>query len=320
MRIYDFVKTHIVPFNSVIAMAITVAAVLDFLAPQAAYLAWLSYAIAGVVLLVIFFELLLQNAKGSEISWSAGLLNRLRQSPGPVWKSPGWQVVGIISLLAIALGQASKARAEAGGLIASALPNFRNVQMVLLGLREDTHQIQEKLETVDRKMDVIQASLESSMDDPLDRLMQGDYPYFEKRVQAGKGLPQHKLTLLWGLNKKRDDRIELLKIYQNNGMNLRAGMPISGLESGVAIEDALTIKNIEKMSAYAKKRFDNPLVQFFSLCAEMDLLVYAQIAGDDLLARWLIEQGLSMDERFACEFGGNRWTTSAREIQAILAR
>ena len=41
----------------------------------------------------------------------------------------------------------------------------------------------------------------------------------QARMHVWKGLPQHKLTLLWGLNKKRDDRIELLKIYQNNGMN-----------------------------------------------------------------------------------------------------
>ena len=53
MRIYDFVREHVIPFNSVIAMAITVAAVLDFLAPQAPYLAWLSYVLAAMVLLAM---------------------------------------------------------------------------------------------------------------------------------------------------------------------------------------------------------------------------------------------------------------------------
>lgn len=53
MRIYEFVKEHVIPFNSVIAMAVTVAAVLDFLAPQAAYLAWLSYELAGLVMLAM---------------------------------------------------------------------------------------------------------------------------------------------------------------------------------------------------------------------------------------------------------------------------
>ena len=57
MRIYDFVKEHVMPFNAVIVMSITVAAVLDFLAPQAAYLAWLSYALAGPVVMMMVLEL-----------------------------------------------------------------------------------------------------------------------------------------------------------------------------------------------------------------------------------------------------------------------
>ena len=320
MRIYEFVKEHVIPFNSVIAMAVTVAAVLDFLAPQAAYLAWLSYALAGLVMLAMGLEVRSQRMATSSNSWCTSVLNRLRAPPGPLWKSPAWQVIGIIALLALALGQASKAHSKTGGLIASAMPNLRNVQVLLLDLRNDTQRIQATLDGVDSKVASIQNSLESALDDPMERLMQGDYPYFEKRVQAGKSLPQHKLTLLWGLNKKRDDRIALLQLYQRQGMNLNAGLPLSGLESGVAIDDALTLKNLETLSAYAKKRFHNPMVQFLSLCADMDLLVYAHIASDDLLARWLIEQGLNPSERYACEFGGQRWTTSARDIQAILAR
>lgn len=320
MRIYDFVKTHIVPFNSVIAMAITVSAVLDFLAPQAAYLAWLGYVLAGMVLLALGIELLCRQEGSESATWPARFLRRLRTPPGPLWKSPGWQVLGVIALIVLVLGQASRARADTGGLIAGSLPNLRHAQLALLGLREDTQRIQAKLEDVGSKVDSIQTALETAMDDPLGSLMEGDYPYLEKRVRSGKSLPQHKQTLLWGLNKKRDDRIDLLQLYQHQGMNIKAGMPLSSLEPGIGIDDALTIKHLEKLSNHARQRFHNPLVTFFSICAEMDLLVYAQVAADEALARWLIAQGLSMDERYACEFGGQRWTTSAREIQAILAR
>ena len=217
MRIYEFVKEHVIPLNSVIAMAVTVAAVLDFLAPQAAYLAWLSYALAGLVMLAMGLEVRSQRMATSSNSWCTSVLNRLRAPPGPLWKSPAWQVIGIIALLALALGQASKAHSKTGGLIASAMPNLRNVQVLLLDLRNDTQRIQATLDGVDSKVASIQNSLESALDDPMERLMQGDYPYFEKRVQAGKSLPQHKLTLLWGLNKKRDDRIALLQLYQRQG-------------------------------------------------------------------------------------------------------
>lgn len=320
MKVLDVVRDYIIPFNSIIAMAVTVVAVLDFLAPQGAYLAWFSYALAGLVMLLVALEVRCQRAQGTGSSWDVRLLNRMRKPPGPLWRSAVWVVIGTISIVALVLGQASKAHANTGGLIASAAPNLRNVQTLLLGLREDTQRIQDKLEGVDSKVASIQSSLEAALNDPMDRLMQGDYPYFEKRVQAGKGLPQHKLTLLWGLNKKRDDRVELLQLYERQGMNLRGAMPLSALESGVAVDDALTLKNLEKLSAYAKKRFQNPLVNFLSQCAEMDLLVYSKIAGDVMLADWLVGQGLSPNVRYACEFNGQRWTTSATEIQAILAK
>ena len=56
MRIYEFVREHVIPFNSVSAMAVTVAAVTVCLAPQAPYLAWLSYALATMVLLAMVLE------------------------------------------------------------------------------------------------------------------------------------------------------------------------------------------------------------------------------------------------------------------------
>ena len=61
MRMYDIVKEQVIPFNAVILMSITVAAVLDFLAPQAAYLAWVSYALAALVFTVLMLELLHQS-------------------------------------------------------------------------------------------------------------------------------------------------------------------------------------------------------------------------------------------------------------------
>ncbi len=71
-----------------------------------------------------------------------------------------WQVIGIIAAhCAGPSGQASKARAYSGGLIASAAPNLRNVQLLLLGLKEDARRIQAVLDGVDTKVDSIHASM-----------------------------------------------------------------------------------------------------------------------------------------------------------------
>ena len=199
MRIYEFVREHVIPFNSVIAMAVTVAAVTDFLAPQAPYLAWLSYALATMVLLAMVLEVRAQRPGVAGGAWYMRLLGRLRAPPGPLWKSPAWQVIGIITAIALVLGQASKARADSGGLIASAVPNLRNVQVLLLGLKEDTRRIQATLDGVETKVDSIRTSvgnMETALaKDPLEALMEGDYPFLKKHVEAGKQCTR--LAMTW---------------------------------------------------------------------------------------------------------------------------
>ena len=162
MRIYEFVREHVIPFNSVIAMSVTVAVVLDFLAPQAPYLAWVSYVLAALVLLAMVLEVRALRQGTADKAWYGRLLARLRPPPGPLWKSPAWQVIGIIAVIALALGQSSKAKADSGGLIASAAPNLRNVQVLLLGLQEDTRRIRDTLNSVDVKVDDIHASVQES--------------------------------------------------------------------------------------------------------------------------------------------------------------
>ena len=99
MRIYDFVREHVAPFNSVIFTSVTVAGVLDFLAPQAPYLAWLSYALAGLVLLAMVLEVRTLRGRAAGSGWSVRFLGWLREPPGPLWKSPAWQVFGVIVVL-----------------------------------------------------------------------------------------------------------------------------------------------------------------------------------------------------------------------------
>ena len=183
MRIYEFVSKHVMPFNAVIVMSMTVAAVLDFLAPRAPFLAWVSYVLAAMVLLAMALEVRAQRPGVMGGAWYVQLLGRLRTPPGPLWKSPAWQVIGIIAAIALVLGQASRARADSGGLIASAAPNLRNVQVLLLGLKEDTRRIQATLDGMDAKVDSIHASvggLEGVLTkDPIEYLMEGDYPFLQ---------------------------------------------------------------------------------------------------------------------------------------------
>ena len=325
MRIYDFVREHVIPFNSVIAMAITVAAVLDFLAPQAPYLAWLSYVLAAMVLLAMVLEVRAQRPGVAGGAWYVRLLGRLRAPPGPLWKSPAWQVIGIIAAIALVLGQASKARADSGGLIASAAPNLRNVQVLLLGLKEDTRRIQVTLDGMDAKVDSIHASvggLEGVLrKEPADYLMEGDYPFLKKHVEAGKRLPRNTSYLLSGLNQKRDDRLDLLRLYMEHEFDIRE--PVGFEQLVTTTDDVPTLKNIKKLNAWGSKLLglDDPKIGAFALlnsCPTMDLLAYAYIAQDKPLVDWLIQQGLNPKAQYPCNWVSTKWTMSAKELRVLL--
>lgn len=92
MRIQDFVRDHVSPVNTVIFSSVTLAGILDFLAPRAPFLAWVSYALAGLVILAMVLEVRAQRSGTTDKSWYVRALGRLRQPPGPLWKSPAWQV------------------------------------------------------------------------------------------------------------------------------------------------------------------------------------------------------------------------------------
>jgi len=325
MRIYEFVREHVIPFNSVIAMSITVAAVLDFLAPQAPYLAWLSYVLAAMVLLAMVLEVRAQRPGVMGGAWYVQLLGRLRAPPGPLWKSPAWQVIGIIAAIALVLGQASRARADSGGLIASAAPNLRNVQMLLLGLKEDTQRIQATLEGVGTKVDSIHTSIDGLQGvlakEPIEYLMEGDYPALKKHVDAGKRLPRDTSLLLLGLNQKRDDRFDLLRLYMDNQFDLREPVDLFMLAAS-SVDDVLTIRNVKKLDAWAEKSFQIGAASLLhsGTCKTLDLLAYAYIAGDKPLADWLVQQGLNPDTKYPCEFVSKKWTLSAKQLQTLMAQ
>lgn len=326
MRFYEFVREHVIPFNAVIALSVTVAAVLDFLAPQAPFLAWLSYLLAAAVLLAMALEVRAQRSNVAASGWHVQLLNRLRSPPGPLWKSPAWQVVSVIAVVSLVLGQASKASADSGGLIAGAAPNLRNVQVLLLGLQQDTRRIQTTLDAMAPKVDSIQSSvaeMETAIKGPREYLELGDYAFLQKHVASGKKLPQSGLHLLLGLNRKRDDRFQLLKLYLDNGFDIRRPVPLETLAMTTLIDDESTIKNVAKLNAWSRKRYELDAMTLLISCGTMDLLTYSYIANDKLLTDWLIQRGISPTAQYDCALGSmgvKKWTVTTGDIQSVLSQ
>lgn len=323
MRIHDFVRDHVSPVNTVIFSSLTVAGILDFWRSEHRFLSWLSYVLAGLVLLAMMLEVRALRPGTTGNAWYARVLARLREPPGPLWKSPAWQVFAIVIGIALVLGQASKARADSGGLIASAAPSVRTVQMVLLGVQQDTQHIRATVDTMAPKVDAIQASvgtMESMLKEPRDYLGEGDFPYLQKLVASGKKLPQDQWMLLLGLNQKRPDRFDLLRLYVDHGLDIRQSMPVfSNVVLGSRIDDMPTLRNLDRLDAWAAKRTQMRGVGLAFVCDRMDLLAYAYIAEDKALADWLVQQGLNPQQQCPCGFSDKSWTMSSQSLQVILA-
>lgn len=321
MQIQEFVREHVAPVNAVVFTSVTVAGILDFLAPRAPFLAWVSYALAGLVILAMVLEVRALRTGTTGNTWYVRALARLRQPPGPLWKSPAWQVFGIVVVIALVLGQASKARADSGGLIASAAPSVRNVQTLLLGVQQDTQHIRAAMDNMAPKVDAIHASvgtMEAMLKEPRDYLAEGDYPYLQKLVASGKKLPQDQWMLLLGLNQKRPDRFELLRLYMDQGLDIRQPVPVlSNVVLGSRINDLPTLRNLDKLDAWARKRTQLPSIGLAFVCERMDLLAYAYIADDKPLADWLVKQGLNPKQEYPCSYIDKPMTSQT--VQALLA-
>ena len=154
--------------------------------------------------------------------------------------------------------------------------------------------------------------------EPRDYLAEGDYPYLQKLVASGKKLPQDQWMLLLGLNQKRPDRFELLRLYMDQGLDIHQPVPVlSNVVLGSRINDLPTLRNLDKLDAWAKKRTQMSTIGMAYVCERMDLLAYAYIADDKPLADWLVKQGLNPKQEYPCSYIDKPMTSQT--VQALLA-
>jgi hypothetical protein len=112
--------------------------------------------------------------------------------------------------------------------------------------------------------------------------------------------------------------------------DIREPVPVASIAS-VLTDDLPTLRSIKRLNARAEKLLNLDgasaakagAYMFLDSCPTMDLLAYAYISGDQPLADWLIQQGLSPNAQYPCASGWveprTRWKVSAKELQALAA-
>ncbi len=300
MSLFTFVRERIVPINAVIALSVTLSLILDFLAPKAPYLAWVSYALAGVVLACMAAELIAPVWVGQWLDRSAkgasGLLKRLWMGYRPAWRSPAWQAVAVVTCSVLILGQVSKAKAAEGGILASQFSGVSSLQAALFDLKKDTQAIKQGVDEINAKVDDLKAF--GKYHDAAHALNSGDVVALKGFMAKGEPLPPantaNDFALASGMSYRLAGRLELLDLYVKNGFDLNQRGKVLALAT-----DTTPKETADKLDAWGKANG----IRYHPLNCELTLLHVATITADTEAVKWLIEHGASNEAGAYCMDG-----------------
>ena len=304
MSLFTFVRERIVPINAVIALSVTLSLVLDFLAPKAPYLAWLSYTLAGVVLACMLAELIAPVWVGQWLDRStkgaSGLLKRLWMGYRPAWRSPAWQAVAVVTCSVLILGQVSKAKAAQGGILASQFSSLQSIQATWIDLKKDTQAIKQGVDEINAKVDGLKTF--GTYYDAAHAIQNGDVAAAKAFMEKGQPLPPANIStdyiLASGLSHKRADRFELLALYVKDGFDInQRGKPLD-LATYTMPKAAA-----DKLTAWGKSKG----LPYRPQDCEMTLLHVATITADKEAIDWLLKHGASNEAKAVClDWKGNK--------------
>ena len=305
MSLFTFIRERIVPINAVIALSVTLSLALDFLAPKAPYLAWLSYGLAALVLLCMAAELIAPfRVRRWLDSSSESLLDpikRLWMGQRHAWRSPAWQTVAAVTATVLVLGQVSKAKASDGGILVSQFPQMSNIQAVWLDLKKDNQAIKSAVKEVSDKVDELKTA--GKYENAGEALQNGDYAAVKAFLAKGDPLPPANTTLDYtlasGMSYKRAGRLELLGLYVKDGFDInQRGKPL------ILGAHTTPKETADKLAAWGKATG----IPYQPMSCELTLLHVATVTADKEAIDWLLGHGARKDTQAACLDGMGRKT------------
>lgn len=162
--LYEFVRSHVLIVNNVIAASATAVALLDFFAPRLSILPRLVYGATALTVAVMISAALFPR-------WAERALKAIGApravNDDPMWRRPVWQFTVALLLAVSALGFISVAKAERGGALADSFSGVRSAQASMLGLERSAAAIQTGVESANAKLDRLVDRVDP--DNPADR-------------------------------------------------------------------------------------------------------------------------------------------------------
>lgn len=153
----EFVKNHLALVNAVVAAAVTLVGVLDFLAPALSVLPRVIYSCTAVLVVAMLGAALAPAVTGRVLRWAGFGASR---DGVRLWRRAGWQFAVAILAATTVLGFVSVAKASQGGVIASHVPAVRSLQDSLLDIHRDMATLQSGVDDANRTLARIAGSVD----------------------------------------------------------------------------------------------------------------------------------------------------------------
>ena len=230
--LYAFVRAHLLIVNNVVLACGTLVGALDFMAPRLSLLPRLLYSCTALLALAMVAAALapalaarLWAMVGKPWPWQGS----------PLWRRPGWQLLVAILVGVSIVGFASVAKAAQGGLIASAFPAARTLQVDLLSMRADVSDIKSGVGEANAKLDRIATAVDPA--NAADRcadlecaVSNGASPeavakLFSKGVQVPGGPMLQGAWLLEAALSPGAGRLEVIDLLARKGLDLGMLIP-----------------------------------------------------------------------------------------------
>lgn len=231
--LYAFVRSHLTIVNNVLLACGTLVGALDFLAPKLSLLPILLYSfttlLAGCMVVLALAPALVARL------WALTGQQWTHQA-SPMWHRPAWQL-GVAFLVGVsAIGFASVAKADQGGLLANAFPTVRSLQENLLAMRADVSDIKSGVGQANEKLDRIAGVVDPAL--AADRCadlecavtsgasLQAIRRLFDKGVQVPRGQYFQGYVLFQAALKPGSDRLEVIDFLAQKGLKLDVLIPV----------------------------------------------------------------------------------------------
>ena len=286
--IYQFIRDHLIPVNTLIAFAVFTVGALDFFKPMAPpALPVIIYSATALLALVLFIAgLLPAKPRAQEDGAPAKPWKPLRQRPG-------WILTVSLLALITGLGWASYARASDKGLIADSFSSVAVVQAALAKL-------QSSADTADAKLNVIiekqaSATLAGDACPTIDCAvgMGASEATLRRFISQGAALPTDPAFLGSSINRlsksRNPARIGTLAVY----LDTRSLPDINARAAKVAIHEP---QELQSVAAQLPVELRPRVAEIFAgrnACAmpSLRLTEIAALNGDKPLYVWLVARG-----------------------------